>query len=153
METDERKIFYSGGKLDLFQVLAFVAIMVFLAVVLYAGYLSLLEDNPPLTYNDIEVLTPIVAPGETFSLKLDFCKHTNSPGEIFVTWLNDDLTFQVPVENNTPPGCYLLAIDSPVPVGLHPGMYTRRTEVVYPVNSLAVRSVSYELPVEVVELR
>ncbi len=146
MKRFVKALFYSNNKLDGLQVFYFLATVAFLVLVLAVGYFLLLDDNPPMVVNSIEVLTRVVKPGEEFRILVDFCTTSSAKGTAYITWLDGIVTFQVPHPLRSPEGCYRTVFSSPVPNNLEPGLYNRLTEMVYDVNALTERTVTYELP-------
>ena len=139
---------YCSGGIDCVKV--FLAAIILLIIIGYAVIIWLVnfEDNPPAEIRDIKIVDGISEPGGTVSFWLSFCKFTTTVPDVSMAWA-DEVVYPVANPPDAPgaePGCYEQPFQVDVPATLVPSLYTLRVTLIYRVNPLAVRNVSYETP-------
>ena len=143
-----------------------IAMIVCPAIVLVVYWLEV-DDNPPATVDNIimysevggeEVNTILVHPGGQIAFSVDFCKNTTSPATIRRTWMND-LAYHVADEDGhdedghileespmvLDPGCGQQVVVLDVPSTLPASEYVLGTTVIYPINPIKERFLSFDV--------
>ena len=171
-----------NGGIDRIQVIMagiflMMAMIICPSIVLVVYWLEV-DDNPPATVNNIimfsevggeAVSTIFVNPGGQIAFSVDFCKFTTSPATIRRTWMND-LSYHVPdghdedghldgdghIPEENPmvlaPGCGNQVVVLDVPSTLPASEYMLNTTVIYPVNPIKERLLSFAVgPILVTE--
>ena len=132
---------------DWVTVLLAILIMIIHIGVLWSAYLVVLEDNPPVTINEIYPVRETGFPGGTVTYFIDVCKHTSTSPDKRVSWENS-LAFVVPDPIDPPsadPGCFEFTSIIDVPETLPPSEYMLNMTWDYQVNPLAKRAVSAKI--------
>lgn len=110
-------------------------------------YWLLIDDNPPITVNNaplpITTSGDVYRPGDDITFELDFCRHTTGAIRFTRRWV-DGLMFIEP-EQHVSGGnveCIKRSLVATVPE-IPPGVYHVEYNVIYSVNPLADRAVTF----------
>lgn len=122
-------------------IVANLAILVLVVVVIYWLYF---DDNPPAEIFEIETSIEVAQPGDSFVATMNWCKYTNHPAHVHLSWVDDIMFNQPPsspVFNST--GCHETGVLVSVPATLPPSEYRVYGEAEYVVNPLTTRTVPF----------
>lgn len=127
--------------------------VILLAVIAYGTYLWAFEDNPPIVIEALTFTDTAYVPGDTAVLPFSFCKHTDAPGTMRMSWVSDsgDVLMRPAVDlAYAPPSCRERNLQIEIPE-LAPGQWALHLTFVYQVNFMAERVVDVEaIPITVV---
>ncbi len=144
----------------------FTIVLVSCPAIILAVYWLEVDDNPPasveniIMYNEVggEIVDKIVVhQGGQIAFSVDFCKFTTAAAEIRRTWMND-LVYHpavgasdghaVPREEHPtvlPRGCGTQLVVLDIPTTLPPEEYMLGTTVIYQVNPIKERFITYDV--------